>query len=69
MPSVQYGHTPLSYSKGLFLQQKVQMYKHLEKVLFPEEESAHTSEATATSQGDTMHMVSSKPVRLHFDSL
>lgn len=35
--NLQHGHTPLSYSKGLFLQRKVQMYKHLVKVLFPEE--------------------------------
>lgn len=34
---MQYGHTPLSYSKGLLLQKKVRMYKHLVKVLFPEE--------------------------------
>ena len=34
--AMQYGHTPLSYSKGLFLQRKVQMYKHLVQKLFPE---------------------------------
>ena len=37
---VQNGHTPLSYSKGLILQRKVQMYKHLVR---KQEESARAA--------------------------
>ena len=37
---MQHNHTPLSYSKGLFLGKKIQLYKHLVKKLFPKEDDS-----------------------------
>ena len=34
---MQHNHTPLSYSKGLLLGKKIQIYKYLAKKLFPKE--------------------------------
>ncbi len=51
---LQHGHTPISISKGMILDEKIKMYKYLVNLVFPpEDESQVETTSSLTPQAPT----------------
>ena len=63
---MQHNHTPLSYSKGLFLGKKIHIYKHLVKKLLPEENAEDNITMPTYEEGATPLLQSRQRVQRSF---